>query len=111
MGVRVEEALPWGSPSGLAGGMSVWDRKAIAAAELSAQTRIREPKEAAGRQTGFQPLLNPQRVPESFCGHGSDICILPHRYGVTRLHFLSFENTLKPLSLNKPLHRELQGPG
>lgn len=45
----------------MAGGMSVWDRKAMAAAELSAQTRIRELREAAGQQTAFQPLRNPQR--------------------------------------------------
>lgn len=54
------QALPWESPSGLAGGMSVWGRKTIAVAELLAQTTIREPEEAAGPQTGFQSLLNPQ---------------------------------------------------
>lgn len=59
MGVG-RQALPWESPSGLAGGMSVWGRKTIAVAELLAQTTIREPEEAAGPQTGFQPLLNPQ---------------------------------------------------
>lgn len=34
---------------------------AMAAAEPSAQTRIRELREAAGQQTAFQPLRNPQR--------------------------------------------------
>lgn len=64
-GVRAAEhgggggRLYLGNPR-VAGGMRVWDRKAIAVAELPAQPSMREPKKAAGRQTGLQPLLNPQ---------------------------------------------------
>lgn len=59
---------------------------------------------------GTSASAKPTGVPGSFCGHSVTVCVFRLTETAARPHFLCLENTLKSLSLNKPLHRDLSGP-